>query len=257
MDLGIAGKVALVCASTGGLGAATATALAAEGARVVFTGRRLEVAEQLASGFGGAVAVRSDLSTLAGAGELHTAVLDAVGEPDILVLNGPGPTPGAAADLTTEAIGAAVESLLLVHQELVRRCLPHLRQARWGRILGLGSSGVEAPLPGLALSNIGRAAFAGYLKSLAGEVAADGVTVNMLQPGRIATDRVASLDEAKAARAGSSPRAVRTASEATIPVGRYGRPEEFGAVAAFLCSEPASYVTGLSVRADGGLVPTL
>jgi 3-oxoacyl-[acyl-carrier protein] reductase len=124
-------------------------------------------------------------------------------------------------------------------------------------VLAIGSSGVTAPLPDLALSNAGRAALAAYLKTLAAETAADGVTVNLLLPGRIATDRVAQLDQGKAAREGGTAAEVAAASRATIPAGRYGTPEEFGAVAAFLCSHPASYVTGCAVRCDGGLVRTL
>jgi 3-oxoacyl-[acyl-carrier protein] reductase len=132
-----------------------------------------------------------------------------------------------------------------------------MRERGWGRILAIGSSGVAAPLAGLALSNMGRAALAGYLKTLAGEVAADGVTVNMLLPGRIATDRVAALDQAVATRQGRTVEEVATAAQAAIPVGRYGTPAEFGAAAAFLCGASASYITGTAVRCDGGLVQSL
>jgi 3-oxoacyl-[acyl-carrier protein] reductase len=140
---------------------------------------------------------------------------------------------------------------------LLRAVVPGMRERGWGRVLAVGSSGVEAPLPNLAASNVGRAALAAYLKTLATEVAADGVTVNLLLPGRIATDRVAALDEAAARRQDRPVAEVRAASRAAIPTGRYGEPAEFGAVAAFLCSERASYVTGSLVRCDGGMLAHL
>jgi 3-oxoacyl-[acyl-carrier protein] reductase len=129
-----------------------------------------------------------------------------------------------------------------------------MRRRGWGRILGIGSSGVAEPLPELALSNAGRAALSGLLKTLAREVAAEGVTVNMILPGRIATDRVAQLDQLRAEREGRSVEDVEREIRATIPMGRYGRPEEFAVAAAFLCSDVASYVTGVHLRVDGGLV---
>jgi 3-oxoacyl-[acyl-carrier protein] reductase len=132
-----------------------------------------------------------------------------------------------------------------------------MRERGWGRVLAVGSSGVASPLPNLALSNLGRSALAGYLKTLAAEVAADGVTVNLLLPGRIATERVAFLDESAATKAGTSAAEVAEKSRATIPAGRYGEPAEFGAAAAFLCGAPASYVTGTALRVDGGLVRSL
>jgi 3-oxoacyl-[acyl-carrier protein] reductase len=173
------------------------------------------------------------------------------------VLNGPGPRPGAAAEVAGDDVAQAVDTLVRPHQRLVQLALPGMRERRWGRVLAIGSSGITSPLPNLALSNLGRAALAGYLKTLAAETAADGVTVNLLLPGRIATDRVASLDAAAAQRSGRTVEEVEAASRATIPAGRYGQPEEFGAVGAFLCSDLASYVTGTALRCDGGLVRTL
>jgi 3-oxoacyl-[acyl-carrier protein] reductase len=255
MDLGLRGRTAVVCASTGGLGRATAEALAAEGARVVVSGRRRDHAEEIAAGLPGAMAVPCDL-TVAGAAESFVAdCRSALGtDPDIMVLNGPGPRPGAASEVGPGDLRTALESLLLVQQELVAQVLPGMRERRWGRILAVGSSGVLEPIPGLALSNIGRSALAAYLKSLATVVAADGVTVNMVVPGRIDTDRVRSLDAARAQREGRDPGDVAAESAAAIPAGRYGTPAEFGAVAAFLCSDPARYVTGSAVRCDGGMV---
>ncbi|MFI5662402.1 SDR family oxidoreductase [Streptomyces sp. NPDC051684] len=257
MDLAMRGRVALVAASTGGLGRAVAEALAAEGARVVVSGRRGEEAAGIAAALPDAVGVAVDLATPEGPQRLVDAAHEAFGPPDIVVLNGPGPPPGAAADTGGDAYTAAFETLFLAGQRLVELTLPAMRAQGWGRVLAIGSSGVAAPLPGLAASNAGRAALAAHLKTLAAEVAADGVTVNLLLPGRIGTARVAELDAAKAARLGSTPEEVAAQSRATIPAGRYGEPHEFGAAAAFLCSAPASYVTGTALRVDGGLVRSL
>ena len=251
MDLGLTGRRALVLGSTGGLGLATATALAHEGARVVLCGRRGDRARELAAGLPDAVGLAVDL-TRDGVDGLVGEAEAAVGPLDVVVLNSGGPPPGGAADLRTDAVRAAVETLLLRQIELVAAVLPGMRQRGWGRILAIGSSGVQAPLPNLVLSNIARAGLAGYLKTLAGEVAADGVTVNMLLPGRFDTDRSTAIDSAKAEREGTSFEEVREASQRAIPTGRYGEPAEFGAVAAFLCSGPASYVTGEQIRCDGG-----
>jgi 3-oxoacyl-[acyl-carrier protein] reductase len=254
MDLGLKDRVALVLASTGGLGAATARALAEEGARVVVSGRNAERAEELAASLPEATAVPVDLTADGAVETLLSATREAYGEPDVVVLNGPGPKPGAAADLDADDVDTLNDLLLKAHVAIVRRTLPHMREQGWGRILAVGSSGVEAPIPMLAASNVGRAGLAAYLKTLAAEVASDGVTVNMLLPGRIATDRVAALDEAAAQRQGVAVGEVRTASQAKIPTGRYGDPAEFGGVAAFLCSTVASYVTGSLVRCDGGML---
>ncbi|MFE7981411.1 SDR family oxidoreductase [Streptomyces cellulosae] len=254
MDLGIRGRVAVVAASTGGLGRAVAEALAAEGALVVVAGRRGDLAEQIAAGLPDAVGVQVDLTVPDGPRALVEAAREAYGDPDILVLNGPGPRPGTAAGLDTGDLAAAVDSLLLAQQRLVALTLPSMRRRGWGRILAVGSSGIAEPLPGLVLSNAGRAALAAYLKTLAAEVATDGVTVNLLLPGRIATDHVAALDAARAEREQRPVAEVEAASQAAIPAGRYGTPAEFGAAAAFLCSAPASYITGSALRCDGGLV---
>ena len=253
MDLGLTGRTAVVCASTSGLGEATARALAAEGARVVVSGRRTERAEAIAAELDDAVAVGVDLTDPDGPDRLVAAA----GEVDVLVLNSGGPPPSVAADIDADQIRDALVGLLLAQQRLVSLVLPGMRARGWGRILAVGSSGVVAPIPGLALSNIGRAALGGYLKTLAGEVAGDGVTVNLLLPGRIATARTESIDAATAEREGIAVSEAETRSAAQLPIGRYGRPAEFGAVAAFLCSEAASYVTGTATRCDGGQVPSL
>ncbi|MCI0141837.1 SDR family oxidoreductase [Arthrobacter bambusae] len=261
MDLGISGKTAFVAASTGGLGLAVARGLAAEGVRVAITGRRGELVEKIAAELQAdghsAVAVEADLSTLDGVTAAVERAVELLGPIDILVLNGPGPKPGAAASLGSDDIAAAFELLVKPHHALVSHILPGMRERRWGRILAIGSSGVVAPLPNLAVSNTGRAALAGYLKTLAAEVALDAVTVNMLLPGRIATERVAELDRAAAKRRGTTPEEIQLESRKTIPARRYGEPEEFGAAGAFLCSAPASYITGVALRCDGGLIRSL
>ncbi|QOD04449.1 SDR family oxidoreductase [Pseudarthrobacter sp. BIM B-2242] len=297
MDLGIAGKTALVAASTGGLGLAVARALAAEGVRVAIVGRRRdrakEIVAELQTAYGhrvsgpgvagaevagpgvagagvagaeaagsrvpgfDAVAIEADLTTPEGITSAVEQTVADLGPIDILVLNGPGPKPGAAAALSSEDIAAAFDLLVKPHHALVSHVLPGMRERRWGRVLAIGSSGVAAPLPNLAVSNTGRAALAGYLKTLAAEVALDSVTVNMLLPGRIATDRVAELDHAAAKRRGTSVEDIQLESRKTIPARRYGEPEEFGAAAAFLCSAPASYITGVALRCDGGLIRSL
>lgn len=257
MDLGLAGRTALVCASTGGLGRAIAEQLAAEGARTVICGRREARAKQIATALPDAVGVGVDLLADDGPEKLFEATVAAFSAPDILVLNGPGPRPGAAADLGVDAVDAALDALVRQHIRLVSHALPVMRRRGWGRILAVGSSGVAAPLPNLALSNLGRAALAGYLKTLAAEVAADGVTVNMLLPGRIETERTAAVDAANAHRSGRTVAETKDLSIATIPARRYGRPAEFAAAAAFLCGTPASYITGIALRCDGGLVRSL
>jgi len=255
MDLGLRGRTALVCSSTAGLGRATAEALGAEGARVVVSGRRRELAEQIAAGLPGAEVVPCDVTESGAAADLAAAARRALGaELDIVVLNGPGPKPATASQIDADDVRAAVQTLLVFHQELVAAVLPGMRQRGWGRILAIASGGVAEPIPSLALSNIGRAALAGYLKSLATEVAGDGVTVNMLLPGRMDTDRVRSLDAATAEREQRDVADVAAAAAASIPARRYGTAEEFGAVAAFLCSQQAAYVTGTATRCDGGAV---
>ena len=275
MDLGIAGKTALVAASTGGLGLAVARALAAEGVRVAVVGRRRDRAKEIvaelqaaygtgtlgsgslrSSGFD-AVAIEADLGTPEGIESAVDQTVANLGPIDILVLNGPGPKPGAAATLSSDEMAAAFDLLVKPHHALVSRVLPGMRERRWGRILAIGSSGVTAPLPNLAVSNTGRAALAGYLKTLAAEVALDDVTVNLLLPGRIATDRVTQLDQAAAKRRGTTLEDIQLESRKTIPARRYGEPAEFGAAAAFLCSAPASYITGVALRCDGGLIRSL
>lgn len=254
MDLGITGRTALVLGATSGLGRAAAEGLAAEGAHVVVVGRRSELVAEVAGSLPSATGVVADLTEPGAPSRIVEEARAASGHVDVLVLNGGGPPPGSAEDLAEGDVDAAVALLVRPHVALVREVLPGMLERGWGRVVAIGSSGVQQPLPNLTSSNVGRAALAGYLKTLAGEVAGRGVTVNMVLPGRIDTDRVGQLDQAASERTGRTPQEVRTAAEGTIPVGRYGRPDEFGAMVTFLAGEPAGYVTGEQVRVDGGLV---
>lgn len=257
MDLGLTGRTALVLASTDGLGLATARALAAEGANVVVTGRRGALAEQIASTMPSALGVELDVRDARSRARAVDAAEARFGAVDVLVVNGPGPRPQTAESLSVAEAKASFDDLVAPGIDVVSRVLPGMRDRRWGRVLAIGSSGIVAPLPRLVASNLGRAALAGYLKTLAGEVAAEGVTVNLLLPGRIATARLRELDASNAASAGIPVEEVQKAATETIPTRRYGTPEEFGAMAAFLCSGVASYVTGAAIRCDGGLVQSL
>ncbi len=252
MDTGLTGRTAVVPGATAGLGLAVARSLAAEGARVLIAGRRGELARERAAEIGG-IGVEADLTDPAGVDAVIEAAAE-LGQVDVLVLNGGGPAPGTATQLGTAETDDAIGRLLTPHVRLVSAFLPGMRERGWGRIVAVGSSGVQQPIPTLAASNVGRAALAGYLKSLATEVAGDGVTVNMVLPGRIDTDRVAQLDGAAAERTGNPVEEVRRGAEAAIPVGRYGTPDEFAAAVTFLAGTPASYVTGVQLRCDGGMV---
>jgi 3-oxoacyl-[acyl-carrier protein] reductase len=257
MDLGLDHRTALICASTSGLGLATAQALGDEDATVVINGRSADRAEKVAAGLPRVVAIGCDLAGEDGARQLFVAATDKVGDIDILVLNGPGPPPGRAVDIETGGADSALATLLMPQLELVRWALPSMSARQWGRILSISSTSVVEPIPNLALSNLGRAALSGYVKTLAGEVAPLGITVNSLLPGRVSTPRTRQIDKAVADSSRVSIAEAEQEVFRQIPMGRYGQPEEFGAVAAFLCSTQASYITGTAIRCDGGMVSTI
>lgn len=250
------GRVALVPGATAGIGLAVARALSAGGAAVALGGRRGELAEQEARRLGG-LGLSLDLTDEASLERAVERTRAELGEIDVLVLNGGGPPPSVAASLERSAATRAAELLLYGHLALVGHCLPAMRTRRWGRIVAIGSSAVQQPIPGLATSSMFRAALASYLKLLADEVAPDGVTVNMVLPGRIATDRVAQIDARNASQANVPVEEVRRSSEASIPLRRYGAPEEVAAAVAFVCGDDARYVTGEQIRVDGGLLRAL
>lgn len=260
MDLGLRGRRALVLASTKGLGRSVATALAGEGASVMICGRTgaTQAAEGISRETGGAVTGRDcDLHDRAAIDDLMQAASAEMGGIDILVLNGGGPPPAPALDVSGKAWADWFERMVgnLVHAASL--ALPRMRERGWGRLLTIASSAAVQPIPGMALSNSLRASLLAWNKTLASEIAADGITCNVVLPGRIDTERVAALDRAKAEREGREIAEVKRDVLSTIPVGRYGRPDEFGSVAAFLCSEKASYVTGTVLRIDGGLIRSI
>ncbi|MBB3950895.1 SDR family oxidoreductase [Aureimonas jatrophae] len=258
MDLQLAGRRAVVLASSKGLGLAIARQLAAEGAHPLLVGRdenrlRHEAERITAHGAGHASFVVADLGQ-PGAVDTIAEAAERLGPVDLLVNNSGGPPPGTTSQMTAELLQRQADTMVFPLIALTNRFLPAMRERDFGRILTIASSGVQQPIPNLALSNTLRAALQGWSKTLAAEVAGDGITVNMLLPGRIATDRLEELDQAAAKRTGKAVEEVRESARAGIPAGRYGTPEEFAAVATFLLSGPAAYVTGTTVRCDGGLV---
>jgi len=258
MDLGIKGRVALVLASSRGLGQAMAVSLAREGVRVAVTGRNpegLKKSVEMIEAVGGtALALTWDLCDSTVIDGLISQVEKTLGPIDILINNtgGPPPTPAAGQDpaLWQKSFNDMVLSLI----SITDRVLPGMRQRKWGRIVTSTTSGAIAPIKNLAISNTLRAALLAWSKTLATEVAAEGITVNVIMPGRVATDRLRQLDEARAGREGITYEAVVQASLRQIPMARYGDPKEYGDAAAFLCSQNASFITGTVTRVDGGQV---
>jgi 3-oxoacyl-[acyl-carrier protein] reductase len=255
MDLGLAGKHALVLGASRGLGAAVARVLATEGARVTAAARSVDVTRAWCTELPPEIAARITPVALDMAERVQVEKLAAsVGDVDILVNNGGGPPGGGAADFAPEQWLRQFEAMAAHVFLLGQLLLPGMRARGWGRIITISSSGVVQPIPNLALSNGVRAAVVGWSKTLATEVAAQGITVNVVLPGRIHTDRVDQLDAAAAGRQALSVEAVAKASQASIPAGRYGRPEEFADTVAFLASTRASYITGALIRVDGGMI---
>jgi len=247
MDLGIEGRVALVMGASKGIGLGIAKALAGEGVRVAMASRSRERIEAAASELRGeALPLVADTMDLERMAALPGDVAEALGPVEILVANTGGPPVGAALDNSREEWEAAYRELVLSPRALVEGVLPGMRERGWGRIVNVASSSIREPIPHLALSNVHRMAAVGFLKTLATEVAADGVTVNSVATGRFATDRLA-------ANWGSWEEMERSAAEG-VPAGRLGQPEEFGDLVAFLASERAAFLTGAIIPLDGGML---
>jgi 3-oxoacyl-[acyl-carrier protein] reductase len=244
MDLGLKDKTALILAGGGGLGRAIAKALAAEGAKVAVAGigaKSIAGTEaELATLGGKSIGLIWDLSDLAQIDGHISKIERELGPVDILVNNTGGPPPTSASGQDPAVWSRYFQTMVLSVIAITDRVLPNMRARHWGRIITSTSSGVESPIPNLAISNTLRISLLGWSKSLAREVAKDGITANIIVPGRIATDRTQFLDEAKAKREGRSAEDVSAESAGNIPAGRYGKPEEYGDVVAFLSSERAA-----------------
>jgi 3-oxoacyl-[acyl-carrier protein] reductase len=241
MDLGLKGRTALVTGASSGLGLATAESLAGEGANVTMFARRRDLLEREADRIG-ALAVRGDVTNPRHLEAAVKRTVEAFGGIDILVWNSGGPPPGSALDVTPAAIEEAVELLLIPAVRLVDLCVPYLEQSTAGRILLFTSIAVKEPVDNLALTNAVRPGVTGWAKSLSRQLGPRGITVNCLAPGRIETARLEEL----------YPEGPSEADLKAIPLGRWGRPQEFGDVACFLASDRARYVTGTTIVVDGG-----
>lgn len=254
MDLGLEKRRALVAGASRGLGRAIALALADEGADVIAVARNLARLGDLAA----VSAARKGTITARACDLADASAIDGLseelGQTEVLVLNSGGPPPGAAGEISDDVWSKQFEVMFLSAVRLTRLALPGMRKRGFGRIIAIVSSGVIQPIPNLGVSNAIRSAVVGWAKTLAGEVASQGITVNCLAPGRIATDRVAELDLGRAQREGIGVDEVERQSRSTIPAGRYGDASEFAAVATFLASSRSSYMTGDIIRVDGGMI---
>jgi 3-oxoacyl-[acyl-carrier protein] reductase len=247
VDLGLEGRVALVLGASQGLGRAIAESLAREGARVAISSRSKEKLDAASAQIAGEVSsFPADTADLDRLSRLPEEVAGALGPVEILVTNTGGPPLGGALDHDLGDWEAAYRSLVLAPRVLAGIVVPGMRERGWGRIVNVGSSSTREPIPGLNLSNSHRMAAVGFFKTLSQEVAGDGITVNTIATGRFATERLAS-------NAGSIEAAEGAAKE-QVPGGRLGRPEEYGDLAAFLCSDRAAYITGTVIPIDGGLL---
>lgn len=253
MDLGIQGKRALVCASSKGLGRGCAEALATAGVDLVINARNSDALEKTAQEIRDkyaveVIAVAADITSEEG----RQKVLAAAGTIDILVTNAGGPPPGLWSDWQREDFIAALDANMLTPIALMKALLPGMTERGWGRVVNITSVSVKSPIPQLGLSNAARAGLTGYVGGTARQVAAAGVTINNLLPGFHATDRTVTLDTAQAQAQGSDFDTVRAQRCATIPAGRYGTAEEFGAACAFLCSQHGGFIVGQNILLDGG-----
>ncbi|WP_413717169.1 SDR family oxidoreductase [Silicimonas sp. MF1-12-2] len=253
MDLGIRGKRALVCASSKGLGRGCAEALAEAGVDLVMNARGAEALEaaaaEIRSRYGVEVtAVAADITSDEG----RAKVLEAAGAVDILVNNAGGPPPGMWTDWDREDFIKALDANMLTPIALIKALVPGMMERGWGRVVNITSQSVKAPIPALGLSNSARAGLTGYVAGTSRQVAGKGVTINNMLPGIHATDRADALDKGVAAREGITLEEARARREASLPVGRYGTSEEFGATCAFLCSQHAGFIVGQNILLDGG-----
>lgn len=243
MDLGIDGRRAAVAGASAGLGFATAKALVAAGVRVAICGRDQDRLDRAVSALGdAAVGIPADVGTPEGATAFIEAATERLGGVDILVPNAGGPPPGTFASTPLAEYRPALDLNLISTVAMCQAAVPSMQQQRWGRVVAITSASVRQPIANLILSNTARAGVTGFLKTLALEVAPDGVTVNSVQPGLHLTDRMRAL--------GTDPEQ----AAAGIPVGQIGDPDDFGAVCAFLCSQHARFITGAAVPVDGGTV---
>jgi 3-oxoacyl-[acyl-carrier protein] reductase len=257
MDLGIAGKVAAVGGASTGLGRAIAAALAHEGARVAICARGAEQLERTAGELREAsgqqvLAYPVDLATENGPQEFIEATVKELGGLDILVTNAGGPPATTSSQTPAEAWAAALELSMLSAIRMSQAAIPHMKRNGWGRIVCITSISVKSPLPAMVLSNTVRPGVVGYAKTVSQEFAADGITVNVVCPGYMATDRVSELAETRAAQSGQTVEQVMTGLVGNIPSGRMGDPKELGDLVAFLASERAAYITGTAIHIDGG-----
>ncbi len=254
-------RVALVMAGSKGLGRGCAAALAGEGQRVVICARDRHVLDETVAALraaGGAVSgMTADVSRAEDSAAIFREIDERYGRLDVLVANAGGPPPGGFLAVSEAQWQQAFDLTLMSAVQAMRLAVPRMQQARYGRIVVIGSSSVKQPIANLALSNAFRPALLGVVKTLAQEVAPDDITVNMVSPGRIDTDRVRSLDENRARAQGLPYEEIRARAEQSIPARRYGTPEDLGALVAFLASDAAGYITGQSILVDGGMVAAL
>lgn len=253
MDLGIAGRRAVVCAASKGLGRGCAEALAEAGCALVINARGAEALEETAAALRAAhgvevTAVAGDITTGAG----RAAVLAAAGDIDILVTNAGGPPPGMWPDWTRADFIGALDANMLTPIALMQAALPGMMARGWGRVVNITSVSVKSPVAVLGLSNAARAGLTGFVAGTARQVAGQGVVINNLLPGFHATARADALDQGTAAARGISVEAARAERQATVPAGRYGTASEFGAACAFLCSQHAGFIIGQNLLLDGG-----